>query len=196
MQDIYEAIEKLTMVLSLRIDNAVRKRGWAAKPEISRLEVTGPTRKLYPLCIGLPMPLGQQVSFLPEEKPSEDQSSWAISIQRSDGVNRQIWSDGIKIRKVDNGYQLFIRNEIMDETLFKRLIDELSSAGLSGHALTICKAYTSRFGTVSPAVYEVLFSAQHVEQLEAMHEAVLTGISQIEVERELNNLLKWPPTEE
>jgi hypothetical protein len=196
MRDIYEAIEKLTTVLSLRIDNAVRKRGWAAKPEISRIEVKSPSRLIYPLCIGLSMPLGQRVSFLPAEKPSEDQQSWAIQIQRSDGVIRHSWSDGLLVRKVDNGYQLFIRDEIMDENLFKKLLDELSSTGLSGHALVICKAYTSRFGSVSAAVYEILFSSQYFDQLEAMHEAVLTGASQLDVESELVRLRKWPTAEQ
>ena len=196
MQDIYEAIEKLTVVLSLRIDNAVRKRGWAAKPEISRLEVTGPSRAMYPLRIGLSLPLGQRVSFFPAENPAADHASWPIHIQRSDGVNRLIWSDGLQVRKVENGYQLFIRNEVLDETLFKKLLDELSTTGLSGHALTICKAYTSRFGSVSAAVYEVLFSSQYVEQLEQMHEAVLTGASQLDVETELNRLRSWPPPEQ
>ncbi len=195
MQDIYEAIEKLTVILSLRIDNAVRKRGWAAKPEVSRFEVTGPSRAIYPLRIGLSMPLGQQVSFLPEEKPSEDQQSWQINIQRSDGVSRHSWSDGFSVRKVDTGYQIFVRDELLDEPRFKKILDEMSATGLSGHALTICKAYISRFGAMSAAVYEILFAAQYMDQLELMHEAVLTGASQLDVESELTRLGKWQPAE-
>ena len=42
-------------------------------------------------------------------------------------------------------------------------------------------------------VYELLFSAQHLEQLELMHEAVLTGVSQLDVETELGRLSKWQP---
>jgi hypothetical protein len=193
MRDIYEAIEKLTVVLSLRIENAVRKRGWAGKPQTERFEVDGPGRAIFPLRINVSMPLGHRVSFLPEAQPSEDQNSWIIHVRRSDGVIRRSWSDGLHVRKVEGGYQLFLRDEPLTEPLFKRVLDELSSGSLTGHALTIAKAFASRFGGVPAEVYEVLFSVQHVEQLEAMHEAVLTGASQLEVETELGKLAKWPP---
>jgi hypothetical protein len=195
MRDIYEAIEKLTVVLSLRIENAVRKRGWAGKPVTERFEVNGPDRVIYPLRISLSMPLGPRVSFLPDEAPDAEQASWKIQIRRNDGVTRLIWADGLHVRKVDAGYQIFLRNQLLSEPQFKQLLDELASAGLSGHALTICKAYTSRFGAVPAEIYEILFSSQYFDQLELMHEAVLTGASELDVGTELGRLVKWPPTE-
>jgi len=193
MRDIYEAIEKLTVVLGLRIENAVRKRGWASKPVLERFDVPGPGRLAYPTRIALPLPLGNRVSFFPADAPSDDKSSWKITVKRSDGVTRQSWADGLHVRQVDGGYQMFVRDEVMSETQFKQILDELSATGLSGHAATICKAYTSRFGAATADVFEVLFSAQYVEQLEQMHEAVLTGASQLEVEAELARLSKWKP---
>jgi len=195
MHDIYEAIEKLTTVLSLRLDNAVRKRGWAAKPETARFEVDAPGRAIYPLNIGITMPLGQRVNFQPDEKPTANPPGWKIQIKRSDGVLRQSWSDGLHVRPVDNGYQLFVRDELLTESRFNKILDELSTTGLSGHALAICKAFTSRFGAVSAEVYEILFSSQYFDQLELMHEAVLTGASQLDVETALGRLCQWPPPE-
>lgn len=195
MRDIYEAIEKLTTVLSLRIENAVRKRGWAGKPATERFEVNGPDRQVYPLRISLSMPLGPRVSFSPEDGPSADQSSWKIQIRRNDGVTRRSWSDGLQVRKVDSGYQIFVRDKLFSEPQFKQILDELSTAGLSGHALTICKAYTSRFGAVPAEVYEILMTSQYVNQLKMMHEAVLTEASQLDVETELGRLCKWPPAD-
>jgi hypothetical protein len=193
MRDIYEAIEKLTVVLALRIENAVRKRGWANKPVLERFDVAAPGRLAYPTRIALPLPLGNRVTFSPAEAPSDDKSSWKIQLKRSDGVTRHSWSDGLHVRQVDGGYQMFVRDEVLSEVQFKQILDELSATGLTGHAATICKAYVSRFGAASADVYEVLFSAQYVEQLELMHEAVLTGASQMEVEAELARLDKWKP---
>lgn len=193
MRDIYEAIEKLTVVLALRIENAVRKRGWAGKAVLERFDVPAPGRLAYPTKIALPLPLGSRVTFLPAEAPSDDKSSWKIQVKRSDGVTRQSWADGLHVRQVDGGYQIFVRDEVLSEAQFKQILDELSATGLSGHAATICKAYLSRFGAASAEIYEILFSAQYVEQLELMHEAVLTGASQLEVEGELARLCKWTP---
>lgn len=193
MRDIYEAIEKLTVVLALRIENAVRKRGWAGKAVLERFDVSAPGRLAYPTRIALPLPLGNRVTFMPADAPSDDKSSWKITIKRSDGVVRQSWADGLHLRQVDGGYQLFVRDEVLAEAQFKQILDELSATGLSGHAATICKAYLSRFGAASSEIYEILFSAQYVEQLEQMHEAVLTGASQLDVESELARLSKWTP---
>jgi hypothetical protein len=193
ISDIYEAVEKLSTVLLLRIENAVRKRGWAGKPHTEHFEVDAPGRQIHPVRISLAMPLGHVVSWLPDEAPGEDQASWRIQIRRSDGVNRMSWSDGLHVRKVDTGYQIFVRDKVLSEVLFNRVLDELAGTGLSGHAHAISKAYASRFGGVPAAVYEVLFSAQHVEQLELMHEAVLIGASELDVETELGRLTKWSP---
>ena len=194
MRDIFEAVEKLSAVLSLRIQNAVRKRGWAGKATAERYDVPAPDRLAYPTRIDLPLPLGNRVAFVPADAPTQDGQSWKIAIKRSDGVTRQSWVDGLHVRKVDSGYQLFVRDEILHEPQFGKILDELSATGLSGHAAAICKAYVSRFGAASADIYEVLFSAQHVEQLEHMHEAVLTGASQIDVDGELGRLSKWQPS--
>jgi len=191
MRDIYEAIEKLSVVLSLRIENAVRKRGWAGKPNIERFEVAAPDRSVYPARVSLQLPLGSRAVFAPDENPSADQTTWSIQVRRSDGILRASWASGFQVRKTEGGYQLFARDELLSEPLFKQILDELAGSGLTGHALTISKAYASRFGMVPAAVYEVLYSAQYVEQLELMHEAVLTGASQLEVESELGRLCKW-----
>ena len=197
MGDIFEAIEQLSVVLSLRLENTVRKRGWAGKPQTERFEVTGPDRSVYPVRVSLSLPLGNHAVFAPEESPNAEQTSWRIQLRRSDGVIRKSWSDGLRvgIGTGDGGYQIYIRDEPLTEPLFRRLLDELAGSGLSGHQLTISKAYASRFGTVPAGVYEVLFSAQHVEQLELMHEAVLTGATQLEVESELGRLCRWQAAE-
>ena len=72
------------------------------------------------------------------------------------------------------------------------MLDELRAHGLSGHTASICRAYIARFGPANAAVYEVLYGARHHEQLEKMHDAVLNGASQLEVEAELARLSKWP----
>ncbi len=196
MRDLYEAIEKLTVLLALRIQNTVRKRGWAEKPKTSRFEVRDPNERAhYPTRIELPMSLGHQVSFVPADAPSEDGQSWNIQIRRSDGVLRRSFSDGIQVRKVENGYQLFIRDEVLDDSRFRSLFDDLATGGLSGHAMTIGKAFKSRFGSISAEVYEILCSAQHLEQLDRMHEAVLTEVSQLDVETALGQLAKWSPNQ-
>ncbi len=194
MRDLYEAIEQLSVLLSLRIQNTVRKRGWAGQPKTSRSEVRDPQdRAYYPTQVAISMSLGHVVSFTPADQPSEDGQSWHIKIQRSDGVMRRTYSDGIYVRKVENGYQLFVRTEVLGEAQFKAMFDDLAAGGLSGHSMTIGKAFKSRFGSIPAEVYEILCSAQHLEQLEQMHEAVLTEVTQLDVETALGRLSKWNP---
>jgi hypothetical protein len=193
MRDVFEAIEKLSVVLGLRLENAVRKRGWAGKPVIGRFEASAPDRTIYPQRIELPLPRGHRALFLPDAEPAADGTSWRIQIKRNDGVVRRSWKDGLHIRPVEGGYQLFLRDEPLGEPVFKQLLDELAESALSGHALTIAKAYSSRFGAVPAEVFEVLLTAQYVEQLEQMHEAVLTGASQLDVQTELARLSSFRP---
>lgn len=194
MRDIYEAIEKMSFVLSLRINNAVRKRGWAQKAQVDRAVVAAPERTVYPTRINLPLPLGPRVSFLPDDAPSEDKTSWRIAIRRTDSVMRRSWSAGLQVRKGDaDEYQLYCGDELLTESVFNKILDELSGHGLSGQTAAICKAFVSRFGAAPTEVYEILYAASHLEQIERMHEAVLTGASQLEVETELGRLSKWQP---
>lgn len=194
MRDIFEAIEKLSVVLGLRLENAVRKRGWAGKPVNQRVEAAGPDRSIYVQRIEVALPRGTRALFVPDPAPSADGTSWGIQIRRSDSVVRKSWKDGLRVRPVDGGYQLFLRDEPLAEPLFRQILDELAESGLSGHALTIAKAYTSRFGAVPAEVYEVLLSAQYVEQLDLMHEAVLTLASPLDVQTELARLSTFVPT--
>jgi len=193
MRDIFEAIEKLTVVLALRLENAVRKRGWAGKPVNGRFEANAPDRTVYPQRVELPLPRGQRALFQPDAEPAADGQSWRIQIRRNDGVIRHSWKDGLHVRPVDGGYQIYLRDQLLGEPVFKQLLDELADSALSGHALTIAKAYTSRFGAVPAEVFEVLLCAQYVEQLEQMHEAVLTGASQLDVQTELARLSHFKP---
>lgn len=193
MRDIFEAVEKLSIVLGLRIENAMRKRGWAGKPAIGRIEVNSPDGSIYPQHVDLPLPRGNRAIFMPDSEPGEGQATWRIQIKRNDGVVRRRWKDGLTVRKVDSGYQLFLREDLLSEPIFNQLLDELAGAGLSGHALTIAKAYTSRFGTIPADVYDTLISAQYVEQLERMHDAVLTGASEIDVQHAIAILDKFRP---
>lgn len=190
MRDIYEAVEKLSVVLAMRVANSVRKRGWANKAQTDRFVVAAPDGAAYPTRIVLPLPLGGRVSFTPEPAPAAD-GSWKFSIRRTDGVVRHSWADGITLKKGESEYQLFSRDELLSESVFSQMIDELSASGLSGHAAAICRAYIARFGAASADIYEILFLARHMEQLERMHDAVLTGASQLEVESELGRLAKW-----
>jgi hypothetical protein len=193
MGDIFEAIEQLSVVLSLRLENTVRKRGWAGRPIVERFEVRGPERSVFPVRIAVTAPLSHSITFVPADQPSEDCQSWAIAVKRSDGVIRRSFSDGLTVRKVENGHQMFVRHEVLSEPKFRQVIEDLAGPSLAGHAVTIAKAFKSRFGSLSADVYEILFTAQHQEQRELMHEAVLTGINQLDVETELGRLSKWQP---
>ncbi len=194
MSDIFDAIEQLSVVLSLRIENMVRKRGWAGKPVVERFEVRGRDRGAFPVRITVTAPIGHSITFIPADAPSEDGNSWSISVRRSDGVIRRSFSDGLQVRKVDSGYQMFVRDAVLGDAKFRQLVEDLAGPALAGHAVTIAKAYKSRFGNLSADVYEILFNAQHQEQRELMHEAVLTGVNQLEVETELGRLSKWEPS--
>lgn len=188
IQDIYQAIDKLSMLLAMRIENSVRKRGWPGRPAKEKNEIAVGSRTTYLTSLRLALPLGQSVSIAPEPAPLEGDKGWLIRVRRSDGVVRQSWVDGVRVAAKDGVFNLFSGDRLLTEDLLNEILDELSTAGLAGHAQMIAKAWVARFGPLPAAIYEVLAGAKDVEQLERMHEAVLTEPTQGLVETKLGRL--------
>jgi hypothetical protein len=188
IQDIYQAIDKLSMLLAMRIENSVRKRGWPGRPAKEKNEIAVGDRTTYITSLRVALPLGQSVTFVPEPEPLGGDQGWLIRIRRSDGVVRKSWVDGVRVAAKDGAFHLFSGDRLLTEALLNQILDELSTAGLSGHALMIAKAWVARFGPLPAAIYEVLAGAQDVEQLERMHEVVLTEPTQGAVETKLGKL--------
>lgn len=188
MQEIYEAIDQLSMLLAMRVENSVRKRGWPGQPYKERFEVHGGGHTCYPTLLRLALPLGPSAIFVPDPAPAEGGASWLIRIRRTDGVARQSWADGVRVALHEGHHHLMVGDKVLSEALLNQILDELSSAGLSGRQLMISKAWVARFGPLPPAIYELLAGARDIEQLDRMHEAVLTEPAQREVETALARL--------
>ncbi len=188
MQDIYEAIDKLSMLLAMRIENSVRKRGWPGRPAKEKFSVHHQGHVCYPTTLTLTLPLGQSARFTPEDAPAPDGQGWLIRVRRTDGVTRRLWADGVRVGQHDGQYHLLLGSDVLSEELLNRMLDQMSSAGLSGQQHMIGKAWAARFGPLPAEVYEVLSAARDIEQLDRMHEAVLTEPTQMDVETALGRL--------
>ena len=106
MRDIYDAIELYSIVLFGRLRRMANDYGWAIKGygwDQSR----GERRFVKVHGSILPLPGGGAASFTPRSEPQNDK--WYIDIRRVDGVVHSSWADGVYIRKVGSGYDLYYR---------------------------------------------------------------------------------------
>src|SRR5262245_4711331 len=105
MKDIFEAIEQLSALLSFRIENLARARGWATKP-YSWLVSPTEGKLIIIVATTVFLPEGQAASFTPRAEPN-DNNNWVIDVRRTDAVLRDAWSDGIGVVKNGQKYALW-----------------------------------------------------------------------------------------
>src|SRR5690242_8540129 len=109
MKDIFEAIEQLSALLSFRIENLARSRGWATKP-YSWLVAPSEGKLIIVVATTVFLPEGAAASFTPRAEPVDGGTSWVIDVRRTDAVVRDAWSDGLSVMKNDRKYALWYRS--------------------------------------------------------------------------------------
>jgi hypothetical protein len=124
MKDIFEAIEQLSALLSFRIENVARARGWATKP-YSWLVSPDEGRLVIVVATTLYLPQGLAASFTPRAEPQAGQGGWNIDVRRTDSVVREAWSDGLSVVKNDRKYVLWHRQGMLSDETLGTILDEL-----------------------------------------------------------------------
>src|SRR5688572_13577260 len=98
MRDLFEAIEQLSLLLSLRVARRAERKGWASK---GTPFVTCPTPgRLLQLTVTLVhLPLGAAALFVPREAAEPGGEAWAIELRRTGSVLPESWSSGLCVER-------------------------------------------------------------------------------------------------
>ncbi len=172
MRDLFDGIQRLTALLSLRLENLSGKRGWAIKTNPYRLvPQAGTTLQLCGVTVHLPR--GEAGMFVPREAAEPDDRTWQIDIRRSDGVLRKSFAEGLQVGPKDGNYILLLHGEALSDAAIEHILDDLARPGPSGVALWIRKVWGMRFGPMSMDTSTRLEAIRDVSRLDEIHATVM-----------------------
>lgn len=186
MRDVFDAIERLSALLAMRIENAARKRGWPTKTNGRTLS---PMRGRLVALVGttLLLPRGEAATFVPrpeaEGNSAAEDARWVIDIRRSDGVMRKSWQNGVQVGRTASGtYALLLDGAPLSDESVDTWLEDLSKPGPSGISLWVRKVWGIRFGRMTVEISDLLERVQDADRLDQIHAAVLRAVDRAEAE--------------
>lgn len=179
--DVFEAIQQYSALLSFRLDESCKKRGWAVKP-LSLLVTPQPGRTLQLVSVSVHLPRGDAASFNPRAQAEPDGKCWLIDVRRSDGVIRKSWAHGLRVALAGRGYLLLCPEQPLSDETLEAMLDELGKPGPSGVALWVRRLWGMRFGPMPLQVTLKLDAIKDVDRLDAIHRAILKADQQKDAE--------------
>jgi hypothetical protein len=181
MQDLFDGIQRLTALLSFRLENLAGKRAWGLRTDSYRIQPPG--GMAITLCrMTLHLPRGEAGTFVPREGPEPDGRSWLIDIRRSDGVLRKSFAQGLRALPKDGTYVLFRGDEVLSDGALNEIFDDLAKPGPSGVSLWIRKMWGMRFGPMAVETSTKLEAIRDVSRLDEIHAVVLRAADKKEAE--------------
>ncbi|MSP60193.1 MAG: hypothetical protein EXR72_07590 [Myxococcales bacterium] len=126
MKDIFEAVEKLSALLSFSVQRVAGHRGWAAKPYSFMLS-PATDRTIMVVSTSVHLPLYRSCGFTPHREPDDGGKQWGIDVRRTDGVARESWASGLTIRKTDGKFQLMYGAIALSDDQLNGLLEDLGS---------------------------------------------------------------------
>jgi hypothetical protein len=126
MRDIYEAVERLSALLSFSVQRVAQAKGWAAKP-YSFMVAPGAERVVMVVSTSVHLPLFRSAGFVPQREPEDNGKSWTIDVRRTDGVLRPTWAHGLTIRKTDGKFALMHGSVALSDDMLEGLLDDLGT---------------------------------------------------------------------
>lgn len=124
MKDIFEAVEQLSALLSFRIENLARSRGWATKP-YSWLVSPSDGKLVIVVATTVYLPEGLSASFTPRAEPTTGGSTWQIDVRRTDSVVRPQWANGLAIVKQDQKFVLWNGQGVLSDDNLSSMMEDL-----------------------------------------------------------------------
>ena len=122
MNDIYDAIERLSAELSLRIGRMASDRGWANKPYSWMLKASD-AKFVMVVASTVSFPTGFYASFTPQNEPLGE--SWPIDVRRTDGTARE-WAS-LRVTRGDTGFALNDQKGAVSDDTLAALLDDLAT---------------------------------------------------------------------
>ncbi len=191
MKDIRDEIERLTALLSFRIEHLAKKEGRPVHFSSYAVAVRpGQLVQLFSTLLHLPR--GFAATFMPRSQPESD-GTWRIDIRRNDGVTRESWFDGIVVGSDGNEMTLLHKGQPLTMDDLERIIGDLTKPGLSGMALDINRLYRMFFGRMEHVVIDALDAVRDVDLLDDIYTALLSGKSQRVVDQLIQQTVESAP---
>jgi hypothetical protein len=122
MNDVFDAIEKLSAELSSRVGRLAETRGWGHKP--FQWMVANGEKPILLVNTTLSLPSGFFASFTPRIEPSGN--VWAIDVRRTDGVVRPGWAQGLLVMKMPQGWVLSAGAGALNDEQLSAMMDLIS----------------------------------------------------------------------
>lgn len=181
MKDIRDEIERLSALLSFRIEHLAKREGRPV--HFSSFAVVGrPGRLAQLFSTMLHLPRGYAATFLPRAQAEPD-GTWRIDIRRNDGVIRESWFDGIVMGFDGEEPSLLYKGRLLELEDLERIVSDLTKPGLSGMALDINCLYRMYFGRMEQKVMDLLASIRDVDLLDDIYESLMAGRSRRAVDQ-------------
>ena len=191
MKDIREEIERLTALLSFRVEHLAKRENRPIHFSSYAVAVR-PGRLVQLFSTLLHLPRGYAATFMPRSQPESD-GTWRIDIRRNDGVTRESWFDGIVVGSDGNEVTLLYKGRPLQMEDLERIVSDLTKPGLSGMALDINRLYRMFFGRMDQSVMESLDSIRDVDLLDDVYSALVAGKSQRVIDGLIGQTLELPP---
>jgi len=191
MKNIRDEIERLTALLSFRIEHLTKRDGRPAQFS-SKAVVVRPGQLVQLFSTLIHLPRGFAATFMPRSQPESD-GTWRIDIRRNDGVTRESWFDGIVVGSDGNEITLLYKGQPLTMANLERIVDDLAKPGLSGMALDVNRLYRMFFGRMDLALMDQLGLIRDVDLLDDIYVALLNGKSQRVVDQLILQTEDAPP---
>jgi hypothetical protein len=191
MKDIREEIERLTALLSFRVEHLAKRENRPIHFSSYAVAVR-PGRLVQLFSTLLHLPRGYAATFMPRSQPESD-GTWRIDIRRNDGVTRESWFDGIVVGSDGNEVTLLYKGRPLQMEDLERIVSDLTKPGLSGMALDINRLYRMFFGRMDQSVMESLDSIRDVDLLDDVYSALVAGKSQRVIDGLIRQTLETAP---
>ncbi len=176
MKDIRDEIERLTALLSFRIEHLAKREGRAIHFSSYAVAVRpGQLAQLFTTLLHLPR--GYAATFMPRSQPDAD-GTWRIDIRRNDGVRRESYFDGIVAGRDSNEQTLLYKGRPLQIEDLERIVADLGKPGLSGMSIDINRLYRMFFGRMEQQVMDQLAAIRDVDLLDDIYTALMSGRSQ------------------
>ncbi len=191
MKDIRDEIERLTALLSFRVEHLAKRENRPIHFSSYAVAVR-PGRLVQLFSTLLHLPRGYAATFMPRSQPEAD-GTWRIDIRRNDGVTRESWFDGIVVGSDGNELTLLYKGRTLQMEDLERIVSDLTKPGLSGMALDINRLYRMFFGRMEQPVMEHLDAIRDVDLLDDVYTALISGKSQRVVDGLIRQTVETTP---
>ena len=176
MKDIRDEIERLTALLSFRIEHLAKREGRAIHFSSYSVAVRpGQLAQLFSTLVHLPR--GYAATFMPRSQPESD-GTWRIDVRRNDGVMRESYFDGIVAGPNNTKLTLLFKGRPLQIENLERILSNLGKPGLSGMSIDINRLYRMFFGKMDQGVTDQLGAIRDVDLLDDIYTALMSGRSQ------------------